>query len=286
MLNSFWRLVSIAALTAWMLPHAALGQDNVNQAANSASPGNAANSAVARGQLAFTQNCAFCHGPEAHGGAEGGVDLTRSTIVMDDPTEAPLIAFLKVGRPPRMPSFNNLSDEQVRDIAAFVRTQAAPAAGRGGRQTVVAIVGDAQKGEQFFNGAGKCNTCHSVTGDLKGMGSKYSALILQGRIVLPRGTGGYPGLSFGPPPEGVPPDKPLSVTVTEADGKTTSGDLVAISDFLVVLKDSDGVTHTFARNGNTPKVELRDPLQAHLDLLPKLTNDEMHDLTAYLVTLK
>lgn len=286
MLNAFWRLLCIAAVTACMLSPATFGQDNVNQAANSAPAGNAANPAVARGQLTFTQNCAFCHGPDAHGGAEGGLDLTRSAIVMDDPTEAPLIAFLKVGRPPRMPSFNNLNDDQIRDIAAFIHAQTAPAAGRGGRQTVVAVVGDPQKGEQFFNGAGKCNTCHSVTGDLKGIGSKYSTLILQGRIVLPRGTGGYPGLSFGPPIQGVPPDTPRSVTVTEADGKTTSGELVAISDFLVTLRDSDGIIHSFARNGDVPKIEVKDPLQAHLDLLPKLTNDQMHDLTAYLVTLK
>ena len=242
--------------------------------------------AIARGQQTYTQNCTFCHGPDTHGGAEGGVDLTQSTIVMGDPTSAQLVAFLRAGRPPRMPSFNNLTDAQVADVATFVRSNAVPAA-RGGRgATAVAVVGDAKEGEAFFNGPGKCTTCHSVTGDLKGIGSKYSTLVLQGRIVLPRGTGGYPGLSFGPPIVGVPPDKPRGVTVTEAGGKISSGDLVAISDFLVTLKDSDGVTHSFARNGNIPKVEVKDPLQAHLDLLPKLTDKEMHDLTAYLVTLK
>ena len=279
MLKKIFQIFCLSTSVIICFAQATVGQANVNGNA-------AANPAAARGQLTYTQNCSFCHGPDAHGGAEGGVDLTRSTVVMGDPTGAPLIAFLKVGRPPRMPAFNNLSDEQVQDVAAFVRAQAAPAAGRGGRQVNVAITGDAQQGEQFFNGAGKCNTCHSVTGDMKGIGSKYSTLVLQGRIVLPRGTGGYPGVSFGPPVQGIPPGRPRTVTVTDSDGKITSGDLVSVSDFLVTLKDSGGVTHTFARNGNVPKVEIKDPLQAHLDMLPKLTNDQMHNLTAYLVTLK
>jgi mono/diheme cytochrome c family protein len=240
---------------------------------------------IARGQLAFTQNCAFCHGADAHGGAEGGVDLTLSTIVMSDPTAAQLATFLKVGRPPRMPSFTNLTDAQVSDIAAFVRSKAPPARGAGLREAKVEIVGDPIAGQQFFNGEGKCDTCHSATGDLKGIGAKYSVSTLQGRIVLPRGTGLYPGISFGSQPN-VPPDLPRTVTVREPNGKITSGKLVSISDFDVTLRDTNGVHHTFDRNGDVPIVVVKDPLQAHLDLLPKLTNKEMHDLTAYLVTLK
>lgn len=241
--------------------------------------------AVARGQQVYAQNCTFCHGPDARGGAEGGVDLTQSAIVMGDPTSAQLVAFLKVGRPPRMPAFNNLTDAQVADIEAFVRSKVPPA-GRGGRgATVVAVVGEAKAGEVFFNGAGKCTTCHSVTGDLKGVGGKYSVLILQGRIVLPRGTGGYPGRAFGPPASGTP-DASRTVTVTVSGGQVTTGDLVSISDFDVTLRDSSGALRTFARNGEVPKIEVKDPLQAHLDMMPKLSDKNMHDLTAYLVTLK
>jgi cytochrome c oxidase cbb3-type subunit 3 len=240
--------------------------------------------AVARGQQLFTQNCGFCHGSDARGGAEGGVDLTRSSIATSDPASGQLGAFLKTGRPPRMPAFNNLSDAEASDIATFVRSQAAPAPGRGA-PLVAVVVGDAKAGEQFFNGGGKCNTCHSATGDLQGIANKYDVLTLQGRIVLPRGSGGWPGLKT-PFEVNNPPNVPRRVTVTEANGKVTSGDLVSISDFDVVLRDSDGVRHTFARHGDIPKIALKDPLQAHVDLMPTLTDKEMHDLTAYLVTLK
>ena len=239
--------------------------------------------AATRGQQLFVQNCSFCHGPDARGGAEGGVDLTRSAIVNGDPTSAQLAAFLKIGRPPKMPAFNNLSDSQAGDIEAFVRSQTLIA---GGRAPLVAIVvGDAKAGEAFFNGAGKCNTCHSVTDDLKAIGSKYDVITLQGHIVLPRGRGGWPNI-ISPFQVTNPPDVPKKVTVTMPDGTVTAGDMISISDFDVVLRDGLGVRHTFARNGNVPKVVVTDPLQAHIDLMKTLTDKEMHDLTAYLVTLK
>lgn len=239
--------------------------------------------AAARGQQIFVQNCSFCHGPDARGGAEGGVDLTRSPIVNSDPTGVQLSGFLKTGRPPRMPAFDSLTDAQVGDIDAFVRSQNAVA---GGRLPLIAIVvGDPKAGEEFFNGAGKCSTCHSVTGDLKGVGSRYDAITLQGHIVLPRGKGGWPNI-IAPFQVTNPPDVPKKVTVTLADGTITTGDMISISDFDVVLRDASGVRHTFARNRDVPKVVVTDPLQAHLDLMKTLTDKQMHDLTAYLVTVK
>jgi cytochrome c oxidase cbb3-type subunit 3 len=104
-------------------------------------------------------------------------------------------------------------------------------------------------------------------------------------MILPRGTGGWPNI-ISPFQITNPPDVPKKVAVTEADGRVTSGDMISISDFDVILRDSDGVRHTFARNGDVPKVVVTDPLQAHLDLMKTLSDNEMHDLTAYLVTLK
>jgi len=239
--------------------------------------------AAARGQQLFLQDCSFCHGPDARGGAEGGVDLTRSAILNGDPTSAQLAAFLKIGRPPKMPAFDTLTDAQVSDIEAFVHSQNLIAGGRA--PLVAVVVGDAKAGEEFFNGAGKCNTCHSVTDDLKGIGSKYDAITLQGHIVLPRGRGGWPNI-ISPFQVTNPPDVPKKVTVTMPDGGVTTGDMISISDFDVVLRDSAGIRRTFARNGNVPKVVVTDPLQAHIDLMKTLTDKEMHDLTAYLVTLK
>jgi mono/diheme cytochrome c family protein len=287
---SSWKILAAAGFLAGALAAFAHPQQSATPAAanpqQQAAPANAAGppdpAAIARGQQLFAQNCTFCHGPDARGGAEGGVDLTRSPIVIGDPTAGQLIAFLKVGRPPRMPAFDTLTDAQVGDIVSFVRAQNVP----GGRAPLVAIVvGDPKAGEAFFNGAGKCNTCHSVTGDLKDIGAKYDVITLQGRIVLPRGSGGWPSLK-NPFEVSNPPNVPRSATVTEPDGKITTGDLVSISDFFVVVRDASGIRHTFPRNGDVPKVVLKDPLQAHVDLMPHLTDEEMHDLTAYLVTLK
>ncbi len=157
----------------------------------------------------------------------------------------------------------------------------------GGRGSVIAeISGDPKAGQAFFNGAGKCNTCHSVTGDLQGAGSRMNSTVLQGRMVYPRGNGGYPAGGVVVAPQGAKPERPRNATVTLADGTKYAGDVLAISDFIITLKDKDGVRHTFTRDGDVPKVVVTDPLQAHIDMLPKLTDKTMHDLTAYLVTLK
>lgn len=175
----------------------------------------------------------------------------------------------------------------------------ATGAGRGGgcgRGTVIAeITGDAKAGESLFNGAGKCATCHSVTGDLKGVGSRMNPTALQGRMVYPRGSGTY--LSVTPQgiapqgakpdtPQGAKPDRPLIATIATPDGKTVKGDVVAISDFIVTIKQDDGTERTFTRDGDSPKAVVTDPLQAHIDLLLTMTDKTMYDLTAYLVTLK
>jgi cytochrome c oxidase cbb3-type subunit 3 len=231
--------------------------------------------AVERGRLFFAQVCSFCHGIDARGGAEGGSDLTLSPIVLGDPSGRQLGEFLHVGRPEKkMPAFP-LSPAQVSDVAMFLR--AAVAKGPGGPAAVV--VGDAKAGEAFFTGPGRCTKCHSITGDLKSIGLKYPTATLQGRLVLPRGSGGYPGRGSEIAPF-------RSVTVTLPSGERHSGTLVSVSLFDVTLQDSSGSRRTFIRTDNAPKVEITDPLQAHLDLMTTMTDKVMHDLTAYLVTLR
>jgi len=233
------------------------------------------NAAAERGRLFFAQACSFCHGIDARGGAEGGSDLTHSPIVLGDATGAQLGQFLQAGRPDRkMPAFP-LPAAQVVDLAMFLRSAAAAAGG--GASAIV--VGDANAGETFFNGDGKCGKCHSITGDLKGIGLKYPTAALQGRIVLPRGRGGYPGRGSEIAPF-------RSVTVTLPSGERYAGTLVSVSIFAVTLEEASGARRTFTRNEDVPKVEIVDPLQAHLDLMTTLTDKAMHDLTAYLVTLR
>ena len=233
--------------------------------------------AVERGKQTFAASCAFCHGSDARGGARGP-DLAQSAIVAADREGSRLGEFLKAGRPDKgMPAFP-LPPPTVTDIAAFLHSEALAASQRQNAGTEI-LVGNAKAGQAFFNGAGKCNTCHSVTGDLKGIGAKYPPVVLQGRIVLPRGHGSYPVVG--------PPD-PLTttVTMTEPGGQVISGILISISDYYVTVQTAAGERRTIARDGDVPRVTIHDPLQAHLDMQSKLTDEQMHDLTAYLATVK
>jgi len=231
--------------------------------------------AVERGKNTFFVNCGFCHGSNARGG-DGGPDLIRSVLVLDDDKGKELGDFLKLGRPDRgMPTFASLTPDQISEIATFLHSEIYSAANRRTYEIRDILVGDAKAGEAFFNGVGKCNSCHSPTGDLKGIGAKYDAVTLQGRIVMPRGQRGGELQGLAP-----------TVTVTLPSGQAYSGTLVRVTDFDVTLRDSSGGTRSFTRNDDNPKVEIKDPLQAHIDMLSKYKDADIHNLTAYLVTLK
>src|SRR5579883_2272301 len=185
--------------------------------------------AVERGKATFIGSCGFCHGSNARGG-EQGPDLVRSAIVLDDEDGKDLQGFLKQGRPDKgMPSFD-LPPAQITDIATFLHSQVAAAAFRNTYKILDILVGDAKAGEAYFNGAGKCNTCHSPTGDLKGIGSKYDPVTLQGKFLMPRGGRGR----FGPA-EPESDRAAVRVTVTLPSGQSFSGKLDRIDDFNVAL---------------------------------------------------
>jgi len=235
--------------------------------------------AVERGQQMFVAQCGFCHGSKATGG-QTGPDLIRSVIVMGDEDGKQLGEFLKEGRPDKgMPKFN-LSQEQARDIATFLHQRIDAVVHRENYKILNIVVGDAKAGEAFFNGAGKCNTCHSPTGDLQGVGARYDPVTLQDRIVMPRG-GRRRGAAGAQAFRSFP-----TVTVTLPSGQSFTGLLLRVTDFDVVLRDDSGTLRSFTRDGDTPKVEVKDPLQAHIDLLSKWKDSDLHNMTAYLVTLK
>jgi len=229
-----------------------------------------------RGKTAFGAACGFCHGQDARGG-EGGPDLLHSVIVLQDEGGKDLGAFLQKGRPEKgMPAFSGLPQAQATDIATFLHAEVL-AAMTGRKVEVNIVTGDAKAGEAYFNGEGKCRSCHSVKGDLKGVGAKYDPLVLQDKAMSPRG-----GVGFGGPA----PGPPQMLTVTLPSGEAVNGRLLRLTLFDVTLRDAQGVRHTYARDGETPKVEVKDPLQGHFDTMLKITDKQMHDLTAYLVTLK
>ena len=269
-------LAFIAALTL-SLAAQAQGQRGGGREAPQFEP-----AAVERGKNTFFVNCGFCHGANARGG-DGGPDLIRSVLVLDDEKGKQLGDFVKIGRPDKgMPNFTSLTAGQISDVATFLHSEIYLAAHRRTYEIRDILVGDVKAGEAFFNGAGKCSSCHSPAGDLKGIGAKYDPVTLQGRIVMPRGQRGGGGRGGAAEPQGSFP----TVTVTLPSGQSYSGALVRVTDFDVTLRDSSGGFRSFTRDGDTPKVEIKDPLQAHIDMLSKYKDADIHNLTAYLVTLK
>ena len=238
---------------------------------------------VQRGHDLLVARCGFCHGSNARGGS-GGSDLTRSPIVQEDENGKELGEFLKVGRPDRgMPKFD-LSGLEVADLATFLHATIYQVSNRGEYQILDVVTGDAKAGEAFFQKGG-CVSCHSVDRDLKGVGAKYDPATLQGRLLMPRG-----GRGDGPPRERVPPYRDANAVkakVTLPSGESMTGALVRLTDFDVTLYDSETrQMRSWLRKDDIPKVVLMDPLQAHVDLLRKWTDRDMHDVTAFLAGLK
>ena len=91
-----------------------------------------------------------------------------------------------------------------------------------------------------------------------------------------------------PGARGTRPSKatPATVVVTLASGQRPEGQLVRIDDFIVTLMRADATQYTIRRNGQSPKVEVRDPLQPHKDLLRIYSDKDIHNVTAYLESLK
>jgi cytochrome c oxidase cbb3-type subunit III len=227
--------------------------------------------AVERGKKIFIGNCAFCHGTTAQGG-DTGPDLVRSELALDDERGDKIGPVIEQGRPGKgMPAFH-LPEDQIQDIAAFLRSRQQAAIDRNAYSILNVVTGDREKGREFFNGAGRCRSCHSPTGDLAGIAKKYDPVTLQSRMLYPRSRQNESQL------------RP-QVTVTVASGQSFSGTLEFVDDFNVGLRDASGEYHGFARDARV-KVEIRDPLAAHADLLKKYTDADMHNVLAYLETLK
>ena len=234
---------------------------------------------VERGKAAYGVNCAFCHGSDARGG-EGGPNLLRSELMLNDQHGELIAPVVQNGRPDRgMPKFD-MSAAQISDVAAFVHSFRVGGYDLSRERPATILIGDAKAGQAYFGL--KCASCHSATGDLKGLGTRISdPKTLQNFFLMPGGGGR--GFGAQAPPANVPP---TTVTVTARSGQKSEGRLVRIDDFIVTLTESDGTRRTFRRDGDNPKVEVHDPMQPHRDLLRVYTDKDIHDLTSYLVTLK
>ena len=241
--------------------------------------------AVQRGQELLVARCGFCHGSNARGGATGP-DLTRSPMVQEDENGKQLGEFLKVGRPERnMPKFE-LTPQEVTDLATFLHSSIYQIGNRGDYKILDILTGDAKAGEAFFQGAGRCASCHSATGDLQGVGAKYEPATLQERMLMPRARRrrGPPGER--PTPPWTEPNA-VKATVTIPPAVSFTGVLVRLTDFDVTIYDPETKQmRSWLRKDDLPKVVLMDPLQAHMDMLRKWTDDDMRNVTAFLAGLK
>lgn len=255
------RILAAIMLTAVL----AFGQTTPMQ---KVAPQSESQATVETGQALFLQNCAFCHGRDA-GGGETGPDLTGSKLVAQDVRGDKIGAVIHNGRPQKgMPAFN-LSDQDVKALVAFIHYQANEAeAHPGGRRRVDVSdlqTGDADAGKRYFNGAGECSTCHSPTGDLAGIAKRYEGLKLEERMLYP--------------------EKAQSkVTVTLPSGEKITGTLEYQDEFTIGLRDAAGWYRSWP--AGEVKYSIDAPVDAHVRLLAKYTDSDIHNLMAYLQTLK
>jgi cytochrome c oxidase cbb3-type subunit 3 len=227
------------------------------------------------GRVQFASQCGFCHGRDAAGGA-GGTDLTRSMLVAEDVRGDRLGPLIRAGRPAQgMPAFA-LPDSDLAAIVAFIHDQKRQAdTASGGRRSVDAAdlqTGDAAAGKRYFDAA--CTRCHSATGDLAGVATRRQGLTLLQRMLYP-GPGGRGG---------DPSRVPQTVTVTLSSGQAVTGRLAYRDEFTIALTDADGWHRSWPATQVSFAVD--DPLEAHVAQLGKYTDDDMHNVLAYLQTLR
>lgn len=261
LLNSQGPVAKSAGFGATILFLVAAGNSSAWSQAVSPDP------AIERGHKQFQQACGFCHGPDATGAR--GPDLVRSALVAHDVKGDKIGEVIRLGRPDKGMPAMQVTDTQVLDLAAYLHARAAEALNSADVPSKYPLerllTGDADAGKTYFNGAGGCKGCHSPTGDLAAISTKYSPIDLQARMLYPWGK------------------HPVAI-VTLPSGEQVKGALVHSDDFVISLRDASGWYRSFSRD--RVKVDLQDPLAAHRDLLDKLTQADVHNLFAYLESLK
>ena len=222
--------------------------------------------AAQRGRKQFAQACGFCHGPDATGAR--GPDLIRSTLVAHDQKGELIGEVIRSGRIDKGMPAQQLTDEQIADIAAFLHARALEALHSSGVPSDYPaeklLTGNAAEGKAFFEGAGGCKNCHSATGDLAGVSAKYSSIELEAHMLYPDG-------------------KKRTAEITLPSGEKILGEVVHSDDFIIGVRDADGGYRSFSRS--KVQVEVHDPLEAHRKLLDQLTQKNVHDLYAYVHSL-
>ena len=225
---------------------------------------------VQRGHSQFQKTCAFCHGADANGGSQGP-NLMRSAVVRHDENGNLIGPVVLEGRLDKgMPAFQ-LTPDQITDVAAFLRYRLEESDRRSPKHpgadysAAKLLVGSVDSGRTYFNGPGGCSACHSATSDLRGIASRYPAAELQAQFLYPQ-------------------DQHLTATVTDSSGRQYTGEVRLLTNYDVAIEDRAGWYHSWPLD--TIKLALKDPVATHRELLSQFTDSEMHDILAYLETLK
>jgi cytochrome c oxidase cbb3-type subunit 3 len=224
--------------------------------------------AAARGEPVFQRNCAFCHGPQARGAT--GPNLITSDQVLGDDHGEKLVPYIRKGVPEKgMPAFASMSEDKLKDIAEFLHLQVEQVANRGAYRVLNIVVGDPAKGQASV--AAHCSSCHAPE-RFAHISSKFrSPEQLQRGWIWPVHSGDN---SLVP-----------TATVRMPGGETIAGRVTQVSDFRITLVDNSGQPRSIDRVPGV-EVQIKDPLAAHGEMIQSLTNDDMHNVTAYLETLK
>jgi cytochrome c oxidase cbb3-type subunit 3 len=296
---------AIAAAFAWPAVQGAAIQDAPAQPAGAAQQGRSGGrgpnfpqqqrrpgdpAVIARGRALYGVNCTACHGADLRGGDQGGPNLLRSQIILDDQKGENIVPVIRDGRQGAigtMPAFR-LPENDVLAIAEYIHSVMGQA-GRQGRPPergapveLNVLVGDAAVGQRYFEKV--CGRCHSPGGDLRGVAARVADARALQDLWVSGGLSGRGGGRGGG--RGEAEMSRVQVTVTPPGSAPVTGRLVRVDDFVVSIVQEDGVRRTFRREGSVPKVEINDPLEPHRRLVLELGDRDMHDVTAYLATLK
>ena len=240
---------------------------------------------VERGRGLYVGNCGPCHGADARGGQLGGPNLLRSQLVLADRDGELIVPVVHKGRPGTiMVPRPDIAEADVKAMSTYLHHLQGQGSNQGGpppgeEVPLDILVGDAKAGAAYFEQ--KCATCHATSGDLQGLATRVpEAMALQNLWVSGGRAAGR--RQFRPPTE----RSTAKVSVTLPSGETVEGALVKLDDFLVTVRQADGTVRSLRRDGDVPAVVVSDPLKGHLELLSVLTDKNMHDVTAFLATLK
>jgi cytochrome c oxidase cbb3-type subunit 3 len=240
---------------------------------------------IQAGKTLFVAQCSFCHGRDA-GGGESGPDLMASALVEQDVRGEKIGVVVRNGRLGKgMPAFDHVDDQQLAALVAFIHDRKAKA--KEGRRRTVDVAdlqtGNAEAGVRYFNGAGGCAKCHSASGDLAGIAGKFQGLELLKRMLYRE----KERTSESTPGDGRPAESTKAiptVTVTLSSGETVTGKLAYRDEFTIALTDASGWYRSWPVS--RVKFAVMNPLEAHIEQLGKYTDEDMHNVLAYLQTLR